>query len=336
MAVCTGCGESDAGRSYVIEGYVDELSGRVELMTLNNGTVLAATEVEDGEFRLELKSHQPKISALVINGVPSRPLFVDAPTIEIKGQKGKLEVFGSPSNEAYNGLQKELTIISHRLRQPGVDRESLRAEEKATMRRYYNENRDNLLAVYMLMGGLSYDSGLKPPQMIRTLDSLPEELKGVEEVQVLRRNAEAQILTAVGNEMVDVVLPDREGRSVGLKSVVADNRLVLIEFWTSSSVACQMEVPYLQRAYGDFHEQGFEIYGVSLDSEKEAWIGAIEGSGMMWLNFCDQKGWNTRAVKDYGVDRLPNNVLIDALSGRIVARNLHGEDLWKSVAKYFN
>ena len=337
VAFCTGCRESDAGRSYVIEGSVEGLTGRVELVPLNSAVAFASAEVEDGgEIRLELKSTQPRIAALVVNGVPVRPVFIDEVHLEIAGRVGGIEVLGSPSNEGYGAMSKELTILNHRLRQGVADRDALKAEQQATMRRYYDKNRSNLLGVYMLMGGVPYDSGLEPPQMVRTLDALPNELKGVEEVQVMRRNAEAQMLTAVGKEFMNVALPDSEGKSVELASVVAENRLVLVEFWTSGSVACQMEVPYLQRAYGDFHEQGFEIYGVSLDMDKDMWLSAIEGSGLMWPNLCDQKGWNGEAVRVYGVDRVPTNLLIDSRSGRIVARNLHGEELWKAVNKYFN
>ena len=336
MAICTGCGGSDAGRSYVIKGSVEGLMGRVELITLNSSEVLVSADVENGEFSLELKSDHPKISALVINGVPVRPVFIDATSLEISGRVGGVKVLGSPSNEAYDAMSEELIILNHRSRQEGADRVTLKAEEQATMQRYYEDNHANLLAVYMLMGGVPYNSGLVPPKMITTLDALPNQLKGVEEVQMMRRNAEAQIRTAVGKEFVNVTLADINGVGVELASVVAANRVVLIEFWASGSVACQMNVPYLQRAYGDFHEHGFEIYGVCLDEDRDVCISSIAGSGMMWLNLCDLKGWNTQAVRDYGVDKVPTNVLIDSRSGRIVARNMHGEELWRTISNYFN
>ena len=79
-----------------------------------------------------------------------------------------------------------------------------------------------------------------------------------------------------------------------------------------------------------FHGQGLEIYGVSLDNDNDKWLGAIREHGMGWVQVSDLNGFDNLAAKDYAVQSIPSNFLIDA-QGRIVAKNLRGEDLYKKV-----
>ena len=41
--------------------------------------------------------------------------------------------------------------------------------------------------------------------------------------------------------------------------------------------------PQLVKLYNEFHEQGLEIIGISLDDKKEAWIKAIEEENIPWF-----------------------------------------------------
>lgn len=51
---------------------------------------------------------------------------------------------------------------------------------------------------------------------------------------------------------------------------------------------------------------------------------------MGWVQVSDLNGFDNLAAKDYAVQSIPSNFLIDA-QGKIVARNLRGEDLYKKV-----
>ena len=104
----------------------------------------------------------------------------------------------------------------------------------------------------------------------------------------------------------------------------------LIDFYASWCGPCMEEVPHLKQAYDKFHGQGFEIYGVSLDNDNDKWLCAIREHGMGWVQVSDLNGFDNLAAKDYAVQSIPSNFLIDA-QGKIVARNLRGEDLYKKV-----
>ena len=84
-------------------------------------------------------------------------------------------------------------------------------------------------------------------------------------------------------------------------------------------------------AYPKFHDQGFDVLGVSFDTNKEAWLAAIEKDGLTWPQVSDLQGWNNAAGALYAISFIPQNALIK--DGKIVARNLEGAELMEEVER---
>ena len=127
---------------------------------------------------------------------------------------------------------------------------------------------------------------------------------------------------------------DADGNEVSLKSVVENpaNKYVLLDFWASWCGPCMGEVPHLKKTYDEFHKKGFEIFGVSFDSVRDSWLRAIDNNEMNWLHVSSLKGFENQAAKDYAVQGIPSNFLIDS-QGKIVAKNLRGEALYEKIAE---
>ena len=68
----------------------------------------------------------------------------------------------------------------------------------------------------------------------------------------------------------EISLPTPEGDTIKLSSTRGS--VVLLDFWASWCAPCRMENPNLVKAYNTYHNKGFQIYQVSLDKTKEAWI----------------------------------------------------------------
>lgn len=130
----------------------------------------------------------------------------------------------------------------------------------------------------------------------------------------------------------DLAMPGMNGQTVKISDYVGVNRLVLVDFWASWCPPCRAEMPNVVRTYADFHDQGFEVVGVSFDSNKEAWVKGVEELMMPWPQMSDLKGWESKGAEVYGIHAIPANVLIDQ-QGRIIAKNLRGEELYNTVAE---
>lgn len=135
----------------------------------------------------------------------------------------------------------------------------------------------------------------------------------------------------VGQKAPEIAMTSPDGTILKLSAL--KGKVVLIDFWASWCPPCRRENPTLVAAYKQFKDKkfkggnGFEVFGVSLDNNKKAWINAIEQDKLEWKNHVsDLKGWNSAPGKQYGITSIPSNLLIDK-DGVIIAKNLRGQQL---------
>ena len=141
---------------------------------------------------------------------------------------------------------------------------------------------------------------------------------------------EKQERVQAGQPIIDFTQNDPEGNPITL-SQLAQGKLLLVDFWASWCPDCRKANPDVVAAYQKFHEQGFDVLGVSFDTNKEAWLAAIEKDNLTWTQVYDLQGWSNAAGALYAISFIPQNALIK--DGMIVARNLEGEALMEEVER---
>jgi peroxiredoxin len=135
-------------------------------------------------------------------------------------------------------------------------------------------------------------------------------------------------LTAIGQTAPDFIQNDTLGNPVALKNF--RGKYVLIDFWASWCMPCREENPNVLKAFNAYKNENFTVLGISLDGEKKEWLNAIRKDGLIWEQVSDLKGRENTAGAKYDITAIPSNFLIDP-DGKIIAKNLYGEDLQKKL-----
>ncbi|MBO9594659.1 MAG: TlpA family protein disulfide reductase [Niabella sp.] len=138
-----------------------------------------------------------------------------------------------------------------------------------------------------------------------------------------------------GQAAPEINLPRLDGTPFALRSMKGG--LVLIDFWASWCAPCVKEQPQLKALYEKFapavKQQQFDIVGVSLDKDKRTWAKTVARLKISWTQVSDLKFWKSQAARDYHIEELPFNVLVNG-QNKIVAINLHGKALEAFIQQY--
>lgn len=132
----------------------------------------------------------------------------------------------------------------------------------------------------------------------------------------------------IGERTPEISLPNAKDSLINLSSFTG--KVILIDFWASWCAPCRAANPYIQKLYKKYRANGFEVFAVSLDVKKEAWLKAIKKDKLTYTQVNDNAGWNSKIAEQYYVDQLPTNFLLDR-TGKIVAINIEGKELYDQV-----
>jgi thiol-disulfide isomerase/thioredoxin len=118
--------------------------------------------------------------------------------------------------------------------------------------------------------------------------------------------------------VVDIKFTAVDGTEVDLSQM--RGKVVLVDFWATWCGPCVGEVPHVVEAYKKYHDQGFEIVGISLDSDQKRLTDFISQKEMTWPQYFDGKGWKNKISSGYGIQAIPAMWLIDR-DGKLVTKN---------------
>ena len=135
---------------------------------------------------------------------------------------------------------------------------------------------------------------------------------------------------AVGSTFPDFNETDLDGKPLSVGNY--KGKIVLVDFWATWCGPCVGELPNVLKAYENYHRKGFEIVGISLDSDKDKLTSFLKAKNMTWQQFFDGQGWKKKIAQKYQVHSIPATYLIDK-EGKLIAANLRGEALATALSK---
>jgi thiol-disulfide isomerase/thioredoxin len=121
-----------------------------------------------------------------------------------------------------------------------------------------------------------------------------------------------------------------DGREVNLADL--KGKVVLVDFWATWCLPCVRAMPAIKALYAEFQEKGFEIIGISLDSDKEKLEKYLASEGIAWPNFFDGLGWDNEIANRYGIESIPATFLIGP-DGLIAGVNMKESAMKEKIAE---
>jgi peroxiredoxin len=239
----------------------------------------------------------------------------------IKGVQAKLEqeprqLSATPGNDA-------------RLQAIADQHTRLQSERLAIVKQFMAENPDALQVLFFTEDVKLEDDPLLYDKMVAALmKKYPDNFY----VKDLDRKTKVERVTRIGSIAPDIALPNPDGDTIALSSL--RGKVVLLDFWAAWCGPCRRENPNLVRIYNQYKDKGFEIYGVSLDRDRAAWVKGIKDDGLTWTLVSDLKYWSSAPAQLYGVTSIPYAVLLDR-EGRIIAKKIRAHELEKILAEMF-
>ena len=324
---------------YTIRGKIAGLDNPYVYLLRYTGEVevIDSAKVTKGDFVFKGKAEQPEVVYLSTDKQqPFVHFFLENGRISVDGAlsaPADIAVLGTPSNDIQRAFDEKIAALEEEFAKTGndVQRDSLRKEYSKLMSDAVEMNRDNIYGVTTFLNN-AY-AFLSPEEVMEQIALFPAEWQQRTELTDLRKVMEQRLRTTVGQPYVDISAPNADDKAVSLKSVIENpaNKYVLVDFWASWCGPCLREIPYLQADYEKYRKKGFEIYAVSLDDERDAWVKTIADKQMKWIQVCDFKAFDSPASLDYAVESIPSNFLIRCSDGQIVAAQLRGKALGEKL-----
>lgn len=363
-----GCRE-DANR-YLISGRISHAEGKVlylEELLVTSSKIIDSTRIDKkGEFEFRgitsiptyylLKFNSNKFITLLVDSLEQVVILADYANFEreyhVQGSEGSAHV--KLLNDHLNDTRHKLDSLKSmkNLYRGSFDFEKLKLkfdEESENIRKEQIEfskkfvmdnpfSMASVLALYqkfdnqnfvlndiqvMKVAASALNSIYPQSGHIKALYQNTLELLQEERSEQLKRFIREQ-----GDNSPDIVLPNPDGTEIALSSF--RGKVVLLQFWSAADRNSRIVNQALIEAYRKYKNRGFEIFQVSVDTDREEWTDAIEYDNLTWINVGDMEG-SRHAVNSYNIKSVPFNYLLDK-DGVIISRDLKGQALDKAIS----
>ncbi len=340
------CG-SDKDR-FVLDGKLSNVEATKKVLLYEgNDLVDSAFLNEKGEFRFRRNASQPKFYSLsagnneyyfvLQNGEQvdfKADLQADLATYDVQGSpiSSEMKEYSSISakfNKDAQALEREFKVrlAEHPDRENEIRNELMPTfrknleEYSIAIRHFADRNLNNLAGFY---AASSLDPAEHEQYLMTYADKIKGKFSGNSAVQrFVTHMAELKPLS-VGQVAPDFESLDEKGKTVKLSDF--RGQYTLLDFWASWCTPCRMENPNIVKQYQLYKHKNFDILGVSLDNDQNAWKKAIKADGLSWTHVSDLNAWNSKAAELYKITGIPASFLLDP-DGVIIAKNLRGEAL---------
>ena len=163
---------------------------------------------------------------------------------------------------------------------------------------FVKENSSSLVAL-MILSDLYQQKRIPSNESKELYQSLAADIQDTPIGKKINEQLEKTSKTDIGEIAPKFSAPNPEGKEVSLDDALGE--ITLIDFWASWCKPCRIENPNVVKLYNEYHDDGFNIIGVSLDKSKSKWLKAIKDDQLEWYHISNLKYWSDPIAKKYSV-----------------------------------
>lgn len=336
-------------KGFIVKGNVAGIAdGKVQIVNMGEEhAVIASDSIKNGVFSLSGTVTEPNLYFLVMSNEQPQYIYLENKPITITGSKAdikNIKIEGSQShtdfvefNKIFNPLIAELNGFAALIQKEENEKkkedlfkkyDSVVKKVDAEVGNFVAAKKSSFVSAFLL--SVSAQVLADPIALEQRFNTLTEEVRNSEIGKSLASSIAYFKVGAVGTDALDFTQNDVDGKPVKLSSF--KGKYVLLDFWASWCKPCRQENPNVVKVYNQFKNKNFTVLGVSLDQTKDAWVKAIQADKLAWNHVSDLQQWNNAVAQMYHIQSIPGNFLIDP-NGKIVARDLRGEDLEKKLCE---
>ena len=131
---------------------------------------------------------------------------------------------------------------------------------------------------------------------------------------------------------------DFKGKGLRSTSINAEDyrgQVLLVSFWATWCEPCKTNMKTLQELYRAYHNKGFEILGVNLDSQTSKANRYVRKSQIGWPQIHEPGGLESRPANELGIITVPSMILVDE-KGRVISRDIQLAELETELRRRLN
>ena len=134
----------------------------------------------------------------------------------------------------------------------------------------------------------------------------------------------------VGDKLPAITLKSISNSDVNLTSF--QGKYILIDFWASWCGPCRLGNKKLVKLHNEVSSDKMEIIGISIDTDTNKWLKAVEKDKIKFTQLIDSKGFDAETAIQFGVEELPSKYLFNQ-EGILIAKNPTEEEIIKLIQK---
>lgn len=149
-------------------------------------------------------------------------------------------------------------------------------------------------------------------------------LEGMKNVRMLEQKGGMQVDPSIINttNIINIELLDNKGNMRRLTDLAG--KVVLLDFHVFATQDSPQRIMLLRDLYNKYHDQGFEIFQVSLDNDEHFW--KQQTAALPWISVRSADGMDSDLLIMYNVQRIPTFFLVDR-TNTLHKRDAQIEDL---------